>query len=115
MGGFRFPVTDLDVLSFGPSLDKREELKFQGRGRSLGAEVEVTGALTDSYSEAPGVRMRLDFQHGRKLLAMLPEPLDGWLGGDPHGTVSFQGPLTRVVIDGDVDGVDANLGGLAVA
>ncbi|MFI5289813.1 MAG: hypothetical protein ACHQ17_09195, partial [Polyangia bacterium] len=59
--------------------------------------------------------MTLEFQNGGKLLAKLPPPLATWLGGEPHGKLRFHGPFSRVVVDGDVAGVSANLNGLKVS
>jgi hypothetical protein len=115
IGDYRFPLEDVDVAEFGPNGDKREDLLFHARAHSLGATASIDGALTDSYSDNPGVKMSLDFQHGAGLLGLLPKPLDTWLGGDPRGQVRFDGPFKRVLVTGDAAGAQANAGGLIVS
>src|SRR5205807_2407255 len=86
MGAFLFPLDGLKLAEFGPSGDKREDILYRATARTDGAEVAVDGALTDSYSKQPGVSMKLAFAHASGLLRRLPQPLAGWLGGDPRGT-----------------------------
>jgi hypothetical protein len=115
MGGYQFPLTNVEVSEFGPNGDKREDILFRGTAKTLGAGVSVDGALTDSYGEVPGVTMALQFDHGAALLRQLPQPLDRWLGGDPRGRVRIRGTFKKILVDGDVAGAEADAGGLRIS
>jgi hypothetical protein len=115
MGGFQFPVENLKVAEFGPNGDKREDIAFKARARTLGADIAVDGALTNSYSDVPGVTMMLKFEHARQLLRKLPEPLDAWLSGDPDGKLMVAGPFKKVVMNGEVANAEGTLNGIRLA
>ena len=55
---------------------------------------------------------RLDVEHGRGPLALLPAPLSTWLSGDPRARITINGPFTHPIIDGEVHEIDANLEGI---
>ena len=112
LGGYHFPLEGLRAAEFGAHGDARQELHFSATAHTLGASVRGEGALTDAYSEHPGVRLILDVEHGRGPLALLPAPLSTWLSGDPRARISITGPFTHPVIDGDVHEIDANLEGI---
>lgn len=115
MGPFQFPLEKLEVADFGPDGTARENILFDAKATTGGATVSAKGSLTDSYSEAPGVAMELGFEHAASMMRQLPAPLDQWLGGDPHGHVRIDGPLKKILIQGDVGGAAANLGTLHVS
>lgn len=115
MGTFEFPLQRLAVAEFGPNGDKREDIIFRAEATTFGATVSANGALTGSYGEAPGVEMTLAFDRGAQLLRQLPPPLDQWLGGSPRGQVHIRGPFKKILIDGEVAGAEANVGGLRIA
>ncbi len=112
LGAYEFPITDLTALEFGPDAGKREELKFRGTAKSLGANVTIAGALTDAYSEHPGVRLDLSFENGEKLPQVLGAPFSTLLSGDPSGSLHIAGPFSNAAISGDVTGLSATLGGV---
>ena len=112
LGDYHFPLEGLTAAEFGVHDDVRQELHFAAAARALGAGVRAEGALVDAYSEHPGVRLRLDVQHGRGPLALMPAPLSTWLSGDPRARIDIAGRFTHPVIDGEVHEIDANLEGL---
>jgi autotransporter translocation and assembly factor TamB len=114
MGEYHFPLGDIRALEFGPNGDRRQDLVFRADVKSLDAEVHAEGALTDSYSEHPGVKLTLQFKHGGGPLRLLPSPLNEWLAGEPEGTVRIDGPFSGVVIDGDVRRLRALVSGLSL-
>ncbi len=109
LGAFHFPLEAIEAIEFGPNGDRREDLIFKAKAKSLGADARVEGVLAGAYGGAPSVKMKLDFERGQKLAALLPDPLGGWLGGEPRGTLYFAGPLTHIVIDGTVENAVAKL------
>ncbi len=126
LGDFLFPLADLHVVHFGtvPSLraipsivtpagwGPRQVLAFQAHATSLEGKVTASGALVDAYSAHPGVQLRIDLEHGRRLASLLPEPIAGWIGGDPHGAVLIAGPFTDVSISGSLEGAEVSLAGM---
>jgi hypothetical protein len=113
MGDFHFPLEALTALEFGPNGDRRQDIVFRATTKTLGAEVRVEGALTDSYTTA-GVRLTLDFEHGAGAMKLLPPPVSDWLAGDPDGQLRINGPFSNVKIEGDVRHAEAVLDGLAL-
>jgi hypothetical protein len=114
LGDFLFPLESLNAAEYGARGDVRQDLVFSATARSLGADISVEGAITDAYSASPGVRLKLDFQHGAGPLHLLPPPLREWLRGDPAGQLRVSGPFANALIEADVHGADANLEGVAI-
>ncbi len=112
LGEYNFLLKGLTADEFGVHGDVRQDLHFAARASAFGAGVRAEGKLVDAYSEHPGVRLRLDVQNGRGLLALLRAPLSTWLSGDPRGRIDIVGPFSHPVIDGEVHEIDANLEGI---
>jgi hypothetical protein len=115
LGEYQFPLAPLRADEFGVHGQVRQTLHFSATAHVFGAGVRATGALTDAYSEHPGVDLTLDFDHGRGLMALLDAPLSTWLGGDPRGRIRIAGPFSHPVIDGEVAEIDANIEGIPLA
>jgi hypothetical protein len=112
LGDYHFPLEGISASEFGVHGNVRQDLHFAAKGRALGASVTAAGTLVDAYSEAPGVRLRLDVVNGRGPLALLPAPLSTWLSGDPRARIDIVGPFSHATIDGEVHEIDANLEGI---
>jgi hypothetical protein len=115
MGDFHFPLEKFNAMEFGPDGTARQDLRFRATARSLGADVSIDGALTNSYSDAPGVRLAMDFMHAGGPMKLLPPPLDQWLRGQPDGQLRVNGPFSDTVIEADVRHGEAVIEGLALA
>ena len=101
LGTYTFPLEDVNAIEFGSSPGNRQDLEFRAAVKSFGAPARIRGVITAAFSKEPGIELKLDFEHGQKLLALLPAPLGSWLSGDPRGTVGVHGSFAHVVIDGE--------------
>src|SRR5262249_32864475 len=110
--GVPLPFVDLDVAAFGVTSERPEDLAFDLRARAEGAGVHVVGAVTQAFTPLPGLDVTIEVDRAGKALhdlvaGLLPD-LD--VGGEAaKGHVRLHGPLTQLIVDGEVEGVDAAL------
>ncbi|MEO6953374.1 MAG: translocation/assembly module TamB domain-containing protein [Polyangia bacterium] len=126
LGSFLFPLAGLHGDWFGTKLEesfeaespigfgKREELDFSAQATTLDGNVKVTGKLMDAYGTHTGVRLRIELEHGAGLATLLPQPIGSWIGGDPKGAVTVDGPFGNVAIGGELEGAVVDIAGLKV-
>ena len=126
LGTFLFPLAGLHGDWFGtraeaspqadspPGFGRRQELDFSAQATTLEGKVKVMGKLTDAYGTNTGVEMRIDLEHGAGLAVLLPQPIGSWIGGDPKGAVTIDGPFGKVAIGGELEGAVVDIAGLKV-
>ena len=101
-GAWEFPIEHLAASQFEAVDPERQHLRFKAKAKTRGADVVAEGRLADIYGDHAGVDLRIDFEKGAGLLAMIGAK--EVLGGDPRGYVRFVGPFSDVKIGGAFEG-----------